>query len=133
MTHDPAGYYAALEVDPAAAPGAITSAFRRKARILHPDVAGTGNAAAFMRVKAAYDVLGNARRRAAYDRSARPEQSATPTAPMFDAPERIGPRLADLPFGLLAGLGAVFCIAAVMAVIQLSHPPARPPTPAAKP
>ena len=133
MTNDPAGHYAALEVDPAAAPGAITSAFRRKARVLHPDVAGTGNAAAFMRVKAAYDVLGNARRRAAYDRSARPESSAMPTASMFESPERIRPRLADLPFGLFAGLGAVFCIAAVMAVIQFGHSPGRSPTPAAKP
>ena len=48
----------------------ITAAFRRKARVLHPDVPGTGNAEAFMSVKEAYDVLGDAGRRAAYDRSA---------------------------------------------------------------
>ena len=57
--------------DPAATPEAITAAFRRKARVLHPDVPGTGDAAAFIRVKQAYDVLSDAYRRAAYDRSAR--------------------------------------------------------------
>ena len=41
-----------LEVDPAAAPEAITAAYRRKARVLHPDVPGTGDAAAFIRLKA---------------------------------------------------------------------------------
>ncbi len=133
MTNDPAGYYAELEVDPAAAPGAIASAFRRKARVVHPDVPETGNAAAFMRVKAAYDVLSNPRRRAAYDRSALPESSPVHAVPIHAAQERIGPRLADLPLGLLAGLGGVFCLAAIMAVIQLSHPRARPQPPAARP
>ena len=71
MTDDPVGYYATLDVDPAATPEAITAAFRRKARMVHPDVPGTGDAAAFIRVKQAYDVLGDAYRRAAYDRSAR--------------------------------------------------------------
>ena len=40
MADDPAGYYATLEVDPGAAPEAIAAAYRRKARVLHPDVAG---------------------------------------------------------------------------------------------
>ena len=46
MKDDPVGYYATLDVHPAATPEAITAAFRRKARMLHPDVAGTGDAAA---------------------------------------------------------------------------------------
>ena len=71
MTRDPAGFYERLEVDPAAAPREIVAAFRRKARILHPDVPNTGDVEAFVRMKEAYEVLGNARRRAAYDRAAR--------------------------------------------------------------
>ena len=34
-----------------------------------------------------------------------------------------GPRLTDLPIGLWAGLGGVFCLAAIMAVVQFSRPP----------
>jgi len=57
MSDDPTGLYARLEVEPTAAPEAIAAAFRHKARLLHPDVTGTGNAEAFMWVKEAYDVL----------------------------------------------------------------------------
>lgn len=125
MTDDPAGHYAALEVDAAAAQAAITAAFRRKARLLHPDVAGTGDVAAFMRVKAAYDVLGNVARRAAYDRAAR-AASVAPTR--MDTVPR-GPRLSDLPLALWAGFGGVLCLAAVMSAIavkQFRHASPRP-------
>jgi len=118
---DPAGHYAALGVDAGAAPEAITAAFRRKARVLHPDVAGTGDVAAFVRVKAAYDVLGNAGRRAAYDRAARAAATAPPQ--MESVPR--GPRLSDLPVAAWIGLGGVLCLAAVMSVIaatRFRHP-----------
>jgi hypothetical protein len=122
MTDDPAGHYEVLELDPAAAPEVIAAAFRRKARLFHPDVPGTGNAAAFMRVKAAYEVLGDARRRAAYDRAA---QGAAPaaTGPM-QVPN--GKRPAYLPIPVWLGLGGMFCLAAIMAVVQSGpHRPQR--------
>ncbi len=82
MTDDPAGYYARLEVDPTASQEAIAAAFRRKAREVHPDVAGTGNTDAFMRMKASYDVLSDAGRRAAYDRlPPAPRHRRRPTLP----------------------------------------------------
>src|ERR1700692_2899215 len=68
---DPQGYYARLGLEPVAPQASIVTAFRAKARLLHPDVRKTGNAAAFVAVKQAYDVLSNRERREAYDRKAR--------------------------------------------------------------
>ncbi|HEY2890323.1 MAG TPA: DnaJ domain-containing protein [Dongiaceae bacterium] len=65
MSDDPAGHYAALDVHPRSEQAAIAAAFRRKARVLHPDIPGSGNADAFMRIRAAYDVVGDAESRAA--------------------------------------------------------------------
>ena len=125
MSDDPVGYYARLGVDPAASQQAIAAAFRRKARVLHPDVAGTGDAEAFMRVKEAYDAVGDAHRRAAYDRAARvaatPEPVATP--PTVTQPVARGPRLADVPLALWAGLAGLFCLSVVMIVYQSTRPP----------
>jgi hypothetical protein len=126
MTHDPAGYYAVLGVDPAATPEAITAAYRRKARVLHPDVPGTGDAAAFIRLKQAYDALSNAHHRGTYDRSA----GAAMPAPLEAEPAWRGPRLSNLPIALWAGLGGVLCVAAVMVVVQFNRPrPAAQPQP----
>lgn len=130
MADDPAGHYATLEVDPDAAPDVIAAAYRRKARVLHPDVVGTGNAAAFMRVRAAYDVLGDAERRARYDRSARAGAVSPPA--VAEQPPR-GPRLSDLPVAVWAGLGGIVCLAAIMAVLQLSHHPKPPQGPVIRP
>jgi hypothetical protein len=58
-------------VEPTAGQADIVAAFRRKARVLHPDVPNTGNAAAFVAVRQAYDVLSNQQRRTEYDRAAR--------------------------------------------------------------
>jgi hypothetical protein len=68
---DPDGYYDRLGVVPGATQAEIVTAFRGKARLLHPDVPRTGNAGAFVAVKQAYDVLSNRDRRADYDRKAR--------------------------------------------------------------
>jgi hypothetical protein len=134
MTSDPAGYYAALEVEPDAPAEAIAAAFRRKARVLHPDVTGTGDAEAFMRVRVAYDTLGDAGRRSAYDRAARAAVSAeTPTAVAEPMPRGRGPRLTDLPVPLWAGLGGVFCVAALMAVVQFGRPAPHAAGPAVQP
>ena len=68
---DPEGYYARLGVAPSSDAASIAAAWRREARVVHPDVPETGDAAAFLELKQAYDVLSHATTRAAYDRSAR--------------------------------------------------------------
>ena len=68
---DPDGYYRCLGVAPEASQAEIVAAFRGKARRLHPDVPRTGDAASFVAVRQAYDVLSKHDRRAAYDRKAR--------------------------------------------------------------
>ena len=129
MNKDPSGLYGRLGVDPSVPPEAIATAFRRKARVLHPDVPGTGNAEAFIQVKQAYDVLSDAGRRAAYDRAAAPPRDGSAAV----QPTPRGPRLSDLPIALWAGLGALVCVAAVMAVVQFSRPRAPPPGPVIRP
>jgi hypothetical protein len=130
MNHDPSGLYARLGVDPEAPPEAIGAAYRRKARILHPDVPETGDAEAFIQVKQAYDVLSDAGRRAAYDRAG---GTSLPAAPRTEEPTPHGPRLSDLPIGLWAGLGCLFCLAAVMAVVQFNRPRLSPQRPVIRP
>src|SRR6185312_4439679 len=109
---DPSGHYAILGIDPAAPAEAVAAAFRRKARVLHPDVVGTGDIAAFLRLKEAYDVLGDPARRADDDRRAQAMEIEPPrAAPVPPAPPTRGPRLTDLPVALWAGLGGVFVLA----------------------
>ena len=74
---DPKGYYALLGVGPDSPVSAIHAAFRRKAKLLHPDVPTTGNLGAFLRVKEAYEVLSDGLRRNEYDRLARSAQIRT--------------------------------------------------------
>ncbi len=76
---DPSGYYRRLDLDPAAPQASIAAAYRAKARVLHPDVPGTGNAEAFVGLKQAYDTLSDPTRRREYDRSAREAALVTPT------------------------------------------------------
>ena len=130
MNLDPKGYYARLGVGHDAAPAALTAAYRRKARVLHPDIPVTGDAAAFVAVKEAYDVLVDPLRRAAYDRSARavaytPEPAEImpePPRPMH-VPRTRGPRLSDLPIALWAGLGVIALIAGIEAGTHLGSTP----------
>ena len=59
----------------------IARAYRRAARLSHPDSGGAGSAERFQAVSDAYDVLRDPRRRAVYDRShplARPQTLAAP-------------------------------------------------------
>jgi hypothetical protein len=131
MSSDPSGLYARLGVDPMASAEAIAAAYRRKARVLHPDIPGTGDAAAFIRLKEAYDVLADAGRRAAYDRSARPTATGFRAAPVEVEPVWRGPRFSDLPVVLWVGLGGLFVLATGMAVRELSRLPS-PPSPVAE-
>lgn len=71
MDRDPKGFYRLLGVDPAAPAGIIVAAFRRKARLLHPDVPITGDAKAFIELRQAYDAVSDPIRRLDYDRTAR--------------------------------------------------------------
>jgi hypothetical protein len=136
MNYDPQGYYERLELDWHAPSEAIHAAYRRKARLLHPDIPGTGDAAAFMAVKEAYDVLANPLRRAAYDRAARSldrlRSSVVPDAaeeirpdppPAPPAARARGPRLSDLPLAVWAGLGIIVLLAGGEAVLRLNAPP----------
>lgn len=133
MNADPKGYYAQLGVAPGAAAEEIAAAFRRRARIVHPDVSGSGDAAAFVALKAAYDVLADPSRRAEYDRSALP-----PSPPVWAAP---GPASGVAPrrqrsgyWGFIVSLGllGVAAVVAVLILWQLASPftDALPPAPA---
>jgi curved DNA-binding protein CbpA len=62
--------YRVLQVDPHAEPEVVDAAFRRLARKYHPDVNPTPEARERMRrITAAYEVLRDPDRRAAYNRS----------------------------------------------------------------
>jgi hypothetical protein len=72
---DEPDYYATLEVMPDADDEEIRQAFRRLARLYHPDVAGTGDLARMQQVNAAYKVLSDPPRRAAYDQTRGPRRT----------------------------------------------------------
>jgi hypothetical protein len=132
---DPEGYYARLGIEPGARPEAITAAYRRKARLVHPDVPQTGDASAFVELKQAYDVLIHADQRAAYDRSARQEVPPAPEHdlgeigakpfPTMATPPTRHPRLRDLPIAVWVGMAAVLMIGVVEVGLHLTSPPAQ--------
>lgn len=124
---DPEGYYARLGLEPAADQAAVAAAYRAKARVLHPDVPATGNAAAFVAVKQAYDVLSNQARREAYDRQAqdvvtKPEQVVVRQAEWPSAPPLRHPRFSDLPVPVWVGVGAILVLCLYQAVSHLLAP-----------
>jgi hypothetical protein len=148
---DPEGFYAILGLDPAATPEAITAAFRRQARIVHPDVPATGDAKKFVAVRQAYDVLSNRERRKTYDQGARHAvanawtvESAQTSSPNIDpadwyaaefsshparearprAPQRT--LFAGIPVAVWVGLGAFLCLCVVEAGLHLRSPPMIP-------
>ena len=132
MTEDPAGFYARLGVAPTAPLEAIIAAYRAKARVLHPDIPGTGDAAAFMRMKEAYDVLADVERRAAYDRSARAAAPMTYAMPEVDDPAWPTPRFWDLTMVLWIVLAGGLTLASVMVVVELVRSASAPPPPMAR-
>ena len=126
LIFDPDGLYARLGVEPSASPEAIVAAFRRRARVLHPDITGTGDADAFVAVKLAYDVLANPERRASYDRAARQATLAQPPpGEIMPGPIRSGPvytrqpRLSDLPMAVWIGMGVILFIGVVEVALHL--------------
>jgi hypothetical protein len=84
MTEEP-DYYAVLEVSPDADDEKIRQAFRRLARLYHPDVAGTGDLARMQQLNVAYQVLGDTARRTTYDLT-RGRRRAEPLHAAGDAP-----------------------------------------------
>lgn len=68
MNTDAKRYYAVLGLDPRCSDEDIRSAFRRRAKQLHPDSV-SGDATAFIRLKRAYDTLSDPASRAHYDRA----------------------------------------------------------------
>lgn len=71
--------YAVLAVSPTATQADITHAYRRQLRAHHPDLQPTTNPGADERLRqilAAYALLRDPRRRAEYDRAARPAPAA---------------------------------------------------------
>jgi hypothetical protein len=141
---DPKGYYARLGVEPHARRDAIVAAFRRKARTLHPDVAGTGDNDAFVALKQAYDVLAHAERRAAYDRPASEKHAKAAEEtdaweigampfPDVPTPPTRHPRWRDLPVAVWAGLAIVLIVGVIEIGVHLwtaSSPPPRETIPA---
>ncbi|MFN3865204.1 MAG: molecular chaperone DnaJ [Demequina sp.] len=69
-------YYATLGVSQDASEAEIKKAYRKLAREHHPDVAGPDAGDHFKEVAAAYEVLGNADKRAQYDRGVDPRSAA---------------------------------------------------------
>ncbi len=138
---DPEGYYDRLGLEPTAEHAAIITAFRGKARVLHPDVPRTGDSAAFVAVKQAYDVLSNRERREAYDRGAR--EAAREPDPQDEAPPEIiiirpavfqdpmptrHPRFSDLPVAVFAGFAALLCVGVFEVIWHLATPAHTPST-----
>jgi molecular chaperone DnaJ len=71
--------YRVLQVDPLAEPEVVDAAFRGLARKYHPDVNPAPEAAELMaQIVAAYELLRDPDRRAAYDRSLRRRQGRRP-------------------------------------------------------
>ncbi|BDZ60673.1 hypothetical protein GCM10025873_04640 [Demequina sediminis] len=69
-------YYGVLGVQRNATESEIKKAYRKLARELHPDVAGAEGEERFKEVAAAYEVLGNADKRAQYDRGVDPRAAS---------------------------------------------------------
>lgn len=76
MTIEEPDHYATLQVAPSAEPAVIAAAYRALARRYHPDVAGEEGEAKMRQLNAAWEVLGDPDRRAAYDRERQGRSSA---------------------------------------------------------
>jgi DnaJ-class molecular chaperone len=70
----PKNYYQILQVDPSASPAVIEAAYKRLAKIYHPDVNRTPAAATMMQqLNVAYQVLRDPAQRRQYDQQLKAE------------------------------------------------------------
>jgi hypothetical protein len=124
--------YRVLQVDPSADAEVVEAAYRRLARKFHPDVSARADAEARIReLNSAYEVLGDAGRRAAYD-ARRARRARTPvrivepargpvaadrSQPAAAAPRRVEPPMLRRPVlaATAAGLAASVAVAALSA------------------
>lgn len=91
-TADPKGYYRILGVAPDADAAAVKTAYRSRAKDLHPDHNPSAHAGeAFARLNEAYQVISDPRRRAAYDRLAARVHAAFTSGPRTQAQARPQP------------------------------------------
>jgi curved DNA-binding protein CbpA len=97
-----ADYYALLGVDRLADPETLHRAYRRQAKLVHPDAypfdsaERTAAEARFKALTTAYETLTDRAMRAAYDASLPPETPPVPEAPPM-APRRPAPRQWEAP------------------------------------
>jgi curved DNA-binding protein CbpA len=106
---DARGYYALLGVASSATEADIRRAFYAKAKELHPDTGELGDPVAFQAVCDAYQVLGDAGRRARYDDLGEPMRLA-PTLEWIGGDEPRAP-LRPSPGRWRIALGALLIIA----------------------
>ena len=86
---DPKGYYTMLGVSDTADADAIKSAFRTKAKRLHPDINPSPIAAKqFQRLSEAYETLSDPAKRTAYDKSIPAAKSKSKTRAKPDSSSR---------------------------------------------
>lgn len=81
MTTSEPTLYEVLGVAPDADPAEIKAAFRKRARKMHPDVAGEEMSSFYLLLQHAHEVLSEPVRRAEYDRSLRGEAPSSSTPP----------------------------------------------------
>lgn len=143
---DPKGYYALLGVAPDASASDIAAAFRRLARVLHPDIPHTGDADRFMALRQAYDLLSDPRQRASYDLvtdyvrldRADTEHLTVPFPPTMVEPPMRRPRLSDVPVPAWIIIGLIVAVSGYQVFDRLTTSSAaptvmRPMTPSAPP
>ena len=119
MTED---LYRTLHVDPNADVAAIHAAYRRLARLYHPDLNPTPEAAERMRaINAAYKVLSDPGRRAVYDarRFLRPTSRVTVAAPPRPGPVVVT-SVADAPTPLQRRVDRVVAVVGVIVLIAIA-------------
>jgi len=91
-------YYMILGVSHGETPGGIRSAYRDRARQIHPDVAGQGATRDFQELNEAYGVLSDPSRRREYNAQLASEARIVPRAPIsiLDPPETIHSSFAEV-------------------------------------
>ncbi len=102
-------YYARLGIEPTATQAEVRAAYRRQARVHHPDA--RGSAARMAEVNEAWHVLGHPHRRREYDRrlgvGSIPSEPAPERVPEPPRPPIVAPGPVRFPWRLMAVMAAV--------------------------